>query len=55
MTELRCVDAYFGGAYATESLEHAVEIERAVAEICRVVDRVGGVQSSTRMPITETV
>ena len=28
---------FFDGAYATESLEHAVEIERAVSEICRVV------------------
>ena len=37
MTELPFDDAYFDGAYATESLEHAVEIERAVAEICRVV------------------
>lgn len=27
----------FAGAYATESLEHAVDIERAVAELCRVV------------------
>lgn len=30
-------DNAFDGAYATESLEHAVDIERAVAEICRVV------------------
>jgi ubiquinone/menaquinone biosynthesis C-methylase UbiE len=37
MTELPFEDAYFNGAYATESLEHAVEIERAVSEICRVV------------------
>ena len=37
MTELPFDDAYFDGAYATESLEHAVEIERAVGEICRVV------------------
>jgi ubiquinone/menaquinone biosynthesis C-methylase UbiE len=37
MTELPFEDAYFDGAYATESLEHAVEIERAVGEICRVV------------------
>jgi ubiquinone/menaquinone biosynthesis C-methylase UbiE len=37
MTELPFEDAYFDGAYATESLEHAVEIETAVAEICRVV------------------
>ena len=27
----------FDAAYATESLEHAVEIEKAVGEICRVV------------------
>jgi ubiquinone/menaquinone biosynthesis C-methylase UbiE len=37
MTELPFDDAFFDAAYATESLEHAVEIERAVAEICRVV------------------
>ncbi len=37
MTELPFPDAWFDGAYATESLEHAVEIEKAVAEICRVV------------------
>ena len=37
MTELPFEDGFFDAAYATESLEHAVEIERAVAEICRVV------------------
>jgi ubiquinone/menaquinone biosynthesis C-methylase UbiE len=37
MTELPFEDAYFDGAYATESLEHAVEIEKAASEICRVV------------------
>src|SRR5215813_1191572 len=37
MTELPFDDAYFDAAYATESLEHAVEIDVAVAEICRVV------------------
>ena len=37
MTELPFEDGYFDGAYATESLEHAVEIEKAVSEICRVV------------------
>lgn len=37
MTELPFEDAWFDAAYATESLEHAVEIERAVGEICRVV------------------
>jgi malonyl-CoA O-methyltransferase len=36
MTELPFEDAFFDGVYATESLEHAVEIERAVAEMCRV-------------------
>ena len=41
MTELPFEDAYFDGAYATESLEHAVEIETAVAEICRVVKPCG--------------
>ena len=37
MTDLPFADGFFDGAYATESLEHAVEIERAVSEICRVV------------------
>ena len=37
MTELPFPDGFFDAAYATESLEHAVEIERAVREICRVV------------------
>jgi ubiquinone/menaquinone biosynthesis C-methylase UbiE len=37
MTELPFDDASFDCAYATESLEHAVEIGRAVSEICRVV------------------
>jgi malonyl-CoA O-methyltransferase len=37
MTELPFADSTFDAAYATESLEHAVEIERAVAEMCRVV------------------
>ena len=37
MTELPFEDAFFDGAYATESLEHAVETEKAVSEICRVV------------------
>lgn len=37
ITELPFEDGFFDGAYATESLEHAVEIEKAVAEICRVV------------------
>jgi ubiquinone/menaquinone biosynthesis C-methylase UbiE len=37
MTELPFETGSFDGAYATESLEHAVEIERAVSEICRVV------------------
>jgi ubiquinone/menaquinone biosynthesis C-methylase UbiE len=37
MTELPFEDAFFDGAYATESLEHAVEIGQAVAEMCRVV------------------
>ena len=36
MTELPFEDGWFDGAYATESLEHAVEIEKAVSEICRV-------------------
>jgi len=37
MTELPFESAFFDAAYATESLEHAVEIEKAVSEICRVV------------------
>ena len=37
MTALPFPTASFDGAYATESLEHAVDIEAAVAEICRVV------------------
>ncbi len=37
MTELPFEDGFFDCAYATESLEHAVEIEKAVSEICRVV------------------
>ena len=37
MTELPFENEFFDGAYATESLEHAVEIGRAVSEICRVV------------------
>ena len=37
MTELPFADGEFDAAYATESLEHAVEIEKAVAEMCRVV------------------
>lgn len=37
MTELPFADVFFDGAYATESLEHAVEIARALSEICRVV------------------
>ena len=37
MTELPFADSTFDFAYATESLEHAVEIERAVDEMCRVV------------------
>lgn len=41
LLELPFPDRTFDGAYATESLEHAVDIERAVAELCRVV-RPGG-------------
>ena len=37
MTALPFEDGWFDAAYATESLEHAVEIDVAVAEICRVV------------------
>ncbi|MBL8290753.1 MAG: class I SAM-dependent methyltransferase [Bryobacterales bacterium] len=41
MTTLPFRDGVFDAVYATESLEHAVDIERAVAEMCRVT-RPGG-------------
>ncbi len=41
MTSLPFETESFDCAYATESLEHAVDIEAAIAEICRVV-RPGG-------------
>jgi ubiquinone/menaquinone biosynthesis C-methylase UbiE len=41
MTALPFPSAAFDCAYATESLEHAVDIEAAVSELCRVV-RPGG-------------
>jgi malonyl-CoA O-methyltransferase len=37
LTGMPFEDGFFDGAYATESLEHAVEIEKAVSELCRVV------------------
>lgn len=37
MLDLPFAAEAFDAAYATESLEHAVDVERAVAEICRVV------------------
>ncbi len=37
MTDLPFANRSFDAVYATESLEHAVDIERAVSEICRVV------------------
>lgn len=37
MTALPLADGSCDGAYATESLEHAVDIPRAVAELCRIV------------------
>jgi len=37
MTALPLADAAFDCVYATESLEHAVDIEKAVAEMCRVL------------------
>jgi ubiquinone/menaquinone biosynthesis C-methylase UbiE len=37
MLDMPFPDGAFDAAYATESLEHAVDIERAVAEICRVL------------------
>lgn len=41
MTALPYESAQFDRAYATESLEHAVDIEAAVSEICRVVKPLG--------------
>jgi len=41
MTQLPFASEAFDGVYATESLEHAVDIETAVAELCRVL-RPGG-------------
>jgi malonyl-CoA O-methyltransferase len=41
LTELPFADGSFDGVYATESLEHAVDIERAIAEMCRIL-RPGG-------------
>ena len=41
MTALPFQTGAFDCAYATESLEHVVEIEAAIAEICRVVRREG--------------
>jgi ubiquinone/menaquinone biosynthesis C-methylase UbiE len=37
MTALPLATASCDGAYATESLEHAVDIAGAVAELCRIV------------------
>ncbi|HXJ42582.1 MAG TPA: class I SAM-dependent methyltransferase [Bryobacteraceae bacterium] len=37
MTEVPFAASTFDCVYATESLEHAVEIDRAVAEMCRVL------------------
>lgn len=37
MTDLPCLDGVFDAVYATESLEHAVDIRKAVDEMCRVV------------------
>jgi ubiquinone/menaquinone biosynthesis C-methylase UbiE len=36
MTALPFPDAAFDAVYATESLEHAVDIEKAVSEMCRI-------------------
>jgi len=41
MTALPFRDAAFDAVYATESLEHAVDIERAVGEMCRVLKPAG--------------
>ncbi len=37
MTALPLATGSVDGAYATESLEHAIDIPRAVAELCRIV------------------
>jgi ubiquinone/menaquinone biosynthesis C-methylase UbiE len=37
MNELPFADSAFDAVYATESLEHAVDIENAVASLCRVL------------------
>jgi len=37
MTDLPFVSSVFDCVYATESLEHAVDIEKAVSEMCRVL------------------
>jgi ubiquinone/menaquinone biosynthesis C-methylase UbiE len=37
MTALPLATASCDGAYATESLEHAIDIETAIAELCRIV------------------
>lgn len=42
LTALPYASGSFDGAYATESLEHAVDIEQAIGELCRVV-RPGGI------------
>lgn len=41
MNELPFADSAFDAVYATESLEHAVDIESAVADLCRVL-KTGG-------------
>jgi len=41
LLELPFADQSFDGVYATESLEHAVDIPRAAAELCRVLKRGG--------------
>lgn len=37
MLAMPFVDGQFDGAYAVESFEHAIDIDKAVSEICRVV------------------
>src|SRR5437016_11862499 len=50
MTALPFEDGWFDGAYATESLEHAVEIDVAVGEICRVVKPGGRIAIIEKTP-----
>ena len=43
LTALPLATASCDGAYATESLEHAIDIPAAVAELCRIVKPGGAI------------